>query len=93
MSFLLRERKFRNESLSLKKEKEISMKNIIGSLFSLRAKGRDQRGFTLLEYCAGAAILIGIIFGAVTAMGTSVNTLMNSITGWSNARASEVNPQ
>ena len=56
--------------------------------FSLKAK--DQRGFTLLEYCAGAAIIAGVLWGALTAMGTGMDGLIRSIGTWATARSGEI---
>ena len=53
-------------------------------------KRRDQRGITLLEYCAGAAILLGIIWGAMSLLGTNVNRLLSSVAGWASREADTI---
>ena len=53
-------------------------------------KRRDQRGITLLEYCAGAAILLGIIWGAMSLLGTNVSKLLASVAGWADREATTI---
>ena len=51
---------------------------------------KDDRGYALLEYCAGAAIIIGVLWGALVSLGTNMSSLINNIGGWAAARAQEV---
>lgn len=53
-------------------------------------RSRDQRGYTLLEYCAGAAILAVTVWGALVTLGGSMTTYLGSVGGWLNARGQEV---
>lgn len=57
-------------------------------LFGLRS--RKQDGFTLLEYCAGAAVLLVVIWGALNLLGKNMETLLGSIGNWATSRASEI---
>lgn len=57
----------------------------------LRVNRREQ-GFTLFEYCAGAAVILGVVWAAMTGLGTSMSELINSISGWAKARATEIKP-
>jgi Flp pilus assembly pilin Flp len=57
-------------------------------LFGLTRK--DERGFTLLEYCAGAAVIAGIIFAALQAMGTNLSNYLGAIGNWATRRAAEI---
>jgi type II secretory pathway pseudopilin PulG len=43
------------------------------------ARIRRQRGYTLLEYAAGAAILLGLLTVGLTNMGTGVRDLLTRI--------------
>ena len=43
---------------------------------------RRERGFTLLEYCAGAAIIAGVLWGTLTMFGTSLTGMMTSVSDW-----------
>ncbi len=49
--------------------------------FGLKRKN-SEKGFSLLEYCAGAAVMICIVYGAVYALGGNMRDLMNSIGSW-----------
>ena len=54
-------------------------------------KRENQKGITLLEYTAGAAIIIGLVWGAMSAMGTSLEHVFNSIGVWAQTRADDIN--
>ncbi len=60
-------------------------------LLGLRSRRRGESGFTILEYCAGAAIIIGVVWGAMSTLGTSMGNLIGAITSWANTRTSEIN--
>ncbi|WKZ57556.1 MAG: hypothetical protein QY326_02500 [Bdellovibrionota bacterium] len=51
---------------------------------------RKQGGYTLLEYCAGAAILAGIVWLALGRFGGSVSNLIDGLVGWMDARTTEI---
>jgi len=57
-------------------------------LFSIKKK--SEKGFTLLEYCAGAAVIAGIVFGALTALGTNLEDLLTALGEWANNRATDI---
>ena len=52
-----------------------------------KRKRKNQRGYTLLEYCAGAALIAGIIWVALNAMGQNISSLLNAIGQWASTRA------
>lgn len=54
---------------------------------SLSQRRKSQKGYTLLEYCAGAAVLAAVIFGALNTMGGQIGGLMTSIGDWATERA------
>ena len=60
--------------------------------FGLRRTGKNQkeRGFALLEYVAGAAVLLGIVYAAFSAMGGGFNTFFTSLGTWATGRATAV---
>ena len=60
------------------------MKKIINKLFQ---KAKDERAYTLLEYCAGAAIIAGILWVALDSMGGSMQELIESLGDWLDRRA------
>ncbi len=66
------------------------MKNRMKGFFSLRAPKGSVKGFTLLEYCAGAAVLAAIVYGGVTAMGGGVDRLVRQIGIWADARTTQM---
>ena len=57
-------------------------------LFSL--KSRLERGYTLLEYCAGAAIIASVLWLALNSLGGELSNLLTSVGSWARARSTEV---
>ncbi|MEZ4753892.1 MAG: hypothetical protein R3A13_06220 [Bdellovibrionota bacterium] len=57
-------------------------------LFNIRK--RNQKGYTLLEYCAGAAIIAGVIWAALSTFGNSVGGMFDALSNWTDARTSDV---
>lgn len=51
-----------------------------------RSVKRMERGYTLLEYCAGAAIIAGILWTALSNLGADLSGLLNAVGAWSNSR-------
>ena len=49
-----------------------------------------QRGYALLEYCAGAAIIAGVVWGSMGYLGTSLDGLIRGIADWARARTEEL---
>ena len=56
-----------------------------------KSRRREQRGYTLLEYCAGAAIIAGILWAALNTLGGNLNTLLEGIGTWATQRANDLN--
>lgn len=52
-----------------------------------RVNGRRQRGYTLLEYCAGAAIIATVMGTALNAMGTNFTKFTTAINDWAGTKA------
>lgn len=52
---------------------------------NLRTAG--ERGYTLLEYCAGAAIIAGVVYGSLNMFGGSLNNFFTGLQGWVNDRS------
>jgi len=50
----------------------------------------SERGYALLEYCAGAAVIIAIVWVALQAMGTNMSELLTAIGEWAQDRAQDV---
>ncbi len=45
-------------------------------------KKKDQKGFTLLEYCAGAAVLIGIVVFSMQTLGNGMSSYFQTLNNW-----------
>ena len=60
------------------------MKKIISKLFQ---QPENERAYTLLEYCAGAAIIAGILWVALDSMGGSMQELIESLGSWLDRRS------
>jgi hypothetical protein len=53
-------------------------------------RNRKESGYTLLEYAAGAALLMGVLYVGLRAVGGSLEGLMTSIANFANRRATEL---
>lgn len=53
-------------------------------------KKNEEAGYTLLEYCAGAAVIAGIVFGALTALGGNLENLLQALGTWADNRATDI---
>jgi len=51
---------------------------------------KDQRGFSLLEYVAGATVIAAIVFVALNAFGGNLAELFAALGEWVTSRASEI---
>ena len=49
---------------------------------------KNEKGFTLLEYCAGATVIAGVMYVGFNALGGSINTFLGSIGTWVNSHSS-----
>jgi Flp pilus assembly pilin Flp len=49
-----------------------------------------ERGYTLLEYCAGAAIIAGILWTALNALGGNLSDLLGAVGDWAQRRATGI---
>ena len=46
------------------------------------AKNKHEKGYTLLEYCAGAAIVVTTLYLALGNLGTQLSGFLGRIGGW-----------
>lgn len=51
---------------------------------------RREKGFTLLEYCAGAAVIAGVVWIAIGGFGDSLQLMFSNLEGWVTDRASDI---
>jgi hypothetical protein len=56
----------------------------------IRLSGGGERGYTLLEYVAGAAIIGGIVFTALTSFGNDMAGFLGNLGSWTQARGAEL---
>lgn len=57
------------------------MKKMINSL-AIRYSLKNDEGYTLLEYCIGAAALGAIIFAATQALGGGIQAYLTNLGAW-----------
>lgn len=51
---------------------------------------KKQKGSTLLEYTMAAAVLIGVVWGAMTTLGGSLKDVLDSVGAWATNRAGQI---
>ena len=66
------------------------MYNLIWKAKQRVRKAHGERGLSLLEYCAGAAIIVTVFYVAFFALGESLETLIQAVADWASDRASEI---
>lgn len=50
----------------------------------------QEQGFTLLEYCAGAAVIAGVVWVAMDQLGGSLAGLIENLAAWAASRGSDI---
>ena len=60
-------------------------------LIRVTRRNRNESGFALLEYAAGAAVVVSVLYVALTALGTSTSTYLGAIGDWLGRRTTDVN--
>ena len=55
-----------------------------------RHMSKGEKGYTLLEYCAGAAIIAGVLWTALNSLGSNLSALLNAVGTWAQTRTSEI---
>jgi hypothetical protein len=53
-------------------------------------KNKKQKGYTLLEYAAGAALLVSLLYVGVNLMGTGIQGLLSSIGAWAGQQSTKL---
>lgn len=53
-------------------------------------RNNKELGFTLLEYCAGAAVIAGVIWVAMSTLGNNLGDLLTALGEWATQRATEI---
>ena len=52
---------------------------------------KHEKGYTLLEYCAGAAIIAGVVFTSLNTFGEHMKNFFGSLGKWVEDRGTELN--
>ena len=60
----------------------------MNKLLVIRGK-KGERGLSLLEYAAGAAVIASVVFAAMGVFGNGVSGFFGGLTTWLNARATQ----
>jgi hypothetical protein len=55
-----------------------------------RADRKREQGYTLLEYCAGAAIIAGILWTGLNSLGGDLVNLLTAVGQWAQSRSDSV---
>lgn len=50
-----------------------------------------EGGYSMLEYAAGAAIILAILYGAMTILEGGITNLFQSISDWATSHATDLN--
>jgi len=50
-----------------------------------RASNNREKGYTLLEYCAGAAIVLGVVFGTLQTVSGNLTKFLTKIGAWADS--------
>ena len=54
-------------------------------------KRNQEQGLSLLEYAAGAAVIITIIYAAMTVFGTSLDNFYGDLGNWAERKGNDIN--
>jgi hypothetical protein len=46
------------------------------------AKNRNEKGYTLLEYCAGAVVVVTLVYSGLNTLGEDLNEFLKGIGTW-----------
>lgn len=61
----------------------------LSNLVSIRRR-KNEKGYTLLEYTAGAVVIVTAVYAALQTFGVSMSQLLGSLGDWAEQRASEI---
>ncbi len=53
-------------------------------------KKNNQKGYSLLEYCVGAAALLGLVYAGMTTLGGNLQTFLSDLGSWIQARGDQM---
>jgi Flp pilus assembly pilin Flp len=58
------------------------VKTLHGEKKMREKKNNRQKGYTLLEYCAGAAIIVTVLYTALNGLGDQLSSFLGNIGTW-----------
>jgi hypothetical protein len=53
-------------------------------------KRNNQKGYSLLEYCVGAAALLGLVYAGMTTLGGSLQEFLGNLGDWITERGEQM---
>ena len=56
----------------------------------IQKKIKREQGLSMLEYAAGAAVLAGVVYGAMAYFGNGLEGFFQALGDWATSRASDV---
>ena len=56
----------------------------------VRTGKKSERGFTILEYCAGAVVVMVVLWTAFDALGGNIKEFMEGVGGWLSKKGKEI---
>jgi Flp pilus assembly pilin Flp len=51
---------------------------------------KNERGFTILEYCAGAVVVMVVLWAAFDALGGNMRTFMQGVGSWLTKKGTQI---
>jgi len=63
---------------------------VTGKIVKMIRMNKRQKGYTLLEYCMGAAILAGVVWVGLDLFGQQLRSLLNALTQWTLERSQDI---
>ena len=57
----------------------------MSNMYNKKTK-QKQRGYTLLEYAAGATVLLALLYAGLNTMGSGIRDLLGGIGTWASAQ-------
>jgi hypothetical protein len=49
------------------------------------AKNKNEKGYTLLEYCAGAVVVVTLVYQGLNGLGGDLKSFLEGIGSWAKA--------
>lgn len=56
----------------------------------MNKENKKQSGYTLLEYAAGAALLVSLLYAGINIMGGGIESLLTGIGNWASSQTTKL---